>query len=69
MTASTFVQRPALLIAAVTAAVALGAGSVALSVSHHAGSAAPPPPPTTTGHPHRDTPVSRAFGGHVLVGQ
>lgn len=69
MTASSFVQRPALLIAAVTAVVALGAGSVTLSVSHHAGSTAPPTPPTTTGHPHRDTPVSRAFGGHVLVGQ
>jgi hypothetical protein len=70
MTALPINHRPAPLIAAAAAVVAIAAGSVALSVSHDTGAPAPQPPVSVgqdTSSAHHFQPTTS--GGRVMLGQ
>jgi hypothetical protein len=69
MTASSIYHRPASFIAAAAAVVAIVAGSVALSVSHHAGAPGQPPPISVSHTPRAHHFPPTTSGGRVMIGQ
>jgi hypothetical protein len=65
MTASSLHHRPTPLIAAAAAVVAIAAGTVALAVSHDAGSAGQAPASTVTAPPSHHFQLASS-GGHLV---
>lgn len=68
MTASSIYQRPAPFIAAAAAAVAIVAGSVALSASHHDSAPGQHAPTSVVPAPPAHHAGQTASGGHIMLG-
>ena len=63
------INRPTSFLAAGVAVAAIAAGTVAVSVSHHAGAPAEQPSMTTSHQEHHRSHPATTSGGRVLLGE